>query len=468
MSAGKEALKSDDPAVIKNARGKIKVQVTIAFKKLEGLLAKKDDRFDHDEISELEVTKYHKKLKDNYELFESLHQRYCFMRPVFDNEAKELEEQQTDFEYFDETEQKYDNLIKLYAEYTDNLNKYKDEKKKVAKLESEVAALTLKVPNLKKQFDFDLVGYHACVNSAVTKLKVFTDKLKTGVCDVAFPADKIYDEVKEIYQSIKKSFKDLSEAMNMKGVEIKVTAPDFSYEQESAKINDLLTDLQTAINTIKISKSKSGSADLSTSSSRAEPSAVKVAKIDSIKFSGQPRDFADFYKEFCSVIVPHRIKAEIGIYLRQAIPEQYRHLLDNIELDSWEDMMEVLKEKFGTSKLVTSNVLADLRKIKTITNDKGFVEFVEKVERAERNMKAIGLLDQLSNAAVLNELEAKLPQVFYMDWGRKVEAGKLNKGHPSVKFTSFMEFLKSCKILLRIFLFPKIPWLDLLFKLILL
>ena len=55
MSAGKEALKSDDPAVIKNARGKIKVQVTIAFKKLEGLLAKKDDRFDHDQISELEV-----------------------------------------------------------------------------------------------------------------------------------------------------------------------------------------------------------------------------------------------------------------------------------------------------------------------------------------------------------------------------------------------------------------------------
>ena len=108
-------------------------------------------------------------------------------------------------------------------------------------------------------------------------------------------------------------------------------------------------------------------------------------------------------------------------------------------------MMEAIKEKFGTSKLVTGNVLADLRKIKAISSDKGFVEFVEKVQRAERNMKAIGLLNQLSNAAILNELENKLPHVFYIDWGKKVEAEQLNKGHPSVKFTAFMEFLKSCK-----------------------
>ena len=80
-------------------------------------------------------------------------------------------------------------------------------------------------------------------------------------------------------------------------------------------------------------------------------------------------------------------------------------------------MMTVLKDKFGTSKLVNGNVLADLGKIKPITSDLGFVEFVEKVQRAERNIRAINLLDQLSNAAVLSELEGKLPQILFIEWG---------------------------------------------------
>ena len=46
---------------------------------------------------------------------------------------------------------------------------------------------------------------------------------------------------------------------------------------------------------------------------------------------------------------------------------------------------------------------------------------VERVQRAERNMRAIDLIDKLSNSAVLNELESKLPQIFCIDWGKKIE-----------------------------------------------
>ena len=151
MSSGREALKSDEPSIVKNARGKIKVQVTIALKKLEGLLNKKDGKFDHDQISELEISKYQKRLKDNFDLFDNLHQRYCFLRPVCADEDTEMKEQQVDFDYFDETEIKYDALINLHAEYSESLVKYKDNKKKMAKLESDVAALTLKVPTLRKK-----------------------------------------------------------------------------------------------------------------------------------------------------------------------------------------------------------------------------------------------------------------------------------------------------------------------------
>ena len=74
----------------------------------------------------------------------------------------------------------------------------------------------------------------------------------------------------------------------------------------------------------------------------------------------------------------------MGVYLRQAVPTQHRHLLDDTELVNWHEMMSVLKDKFGTSKLVAGNVLTDLRGIRPITSDGGFVNFVEKVQRANR------------------------------------------------------------------------------------
>ena len=115
------------------------------------------------------------------------------------------------------------------------------------------------------------------------------------------------------------------------------------------KVNDLLTDLLSAANLIETSKSKckSESSRGTNISSKFEPSAVKISKINSIKFSGEARDFSDFYKEFTSVIVPHRSSAEIGVYLKQAVPNQHRHLLDNIELNDWNAMMEALKENLG-------------------------------------------------------------------------------------------------------------------------
>ena len=78
-------------------------------------MKKVDGQFNHDQISELEVNKYNQRLKDNYDLFDSLHQRYCFLRPVNHDEEKEIKEQETDFEYFEDTENKYDALANLYV-----------------------------------------------------------------------------------------------------------------------------------------------------------------------------------------------------------------------------------------------------------------------------------------------------------------------------------------------------------------
>ena len=50
----------------------------IDIRKIEGLLIKDDDKFDHKQISEEDVNNYQKKLQDLYDLFENFHQRYFY------------------------------------------------------------------------------------------------------------------------------------------------------------------------------------------------------------------------------------------------------------------------------------------------------------------------------------------------------------------------------------------------------
>ena len=93
------------------------------------------------------------------------------------------------------------------------MDKLKVEKEKDAKVKADLAALAIKVPLLKKKFELDLVLYNACANSASTKMKLFLDDKRKGVVDETFPADKIYNEVKEKFQTATSSYRDLEEAM---------------------------------------------------------------------------------------------------------------------------------------------------------------------------------------------------------------------------------------------------------------
>ena len=89
MSVGQEALKSNDPGEVKFARGKIKIQVSKALNKLEPVLVKEGDGgFDLNKIVESEVTRQFNKLKQVFELFENLHQRYCYLRAVGEDDVK--------------------------------------------------------------------------------------------------------------------------------------------------------------------------------------------------------------------------------------------------------------------------------------------------------------------------------------------------------------------------------------------
>ena len=143
---------------------------------------------------------------------------------------------------------------------------------------------------------------------------------------------------------------------------------------------------------------------------------IKLNMPDPIKFSGHPRDFAAFKRDFEAIIVPNRSAADIGLYLKQAVPPKDSHILANVELENYKEMMNILSSKFGCTRKVVDCIITDIDKLKIVTTDKMFVDYVEKLERINRDVSTIKITDEIANATVISKLEAKLPVIIYKDW----------------------------------------------------
>ena len=80
-------------------------------------------------------------------------------------------------------------------------------------------------------------------------------------------------------------------------------------------------------------------------SSQVKSSLVKLQKLSCPKFSGSPRDFGHFKRDFMELVkVPGRADIEIGSNLKNAVPEKYLHLISHLSTSDHEGMMDVLEK----------------------------------------------------------------------------------------------------------------------------
>ena len=107
--------------------------------------------------------------------------------------------------------------------------------------------------------------------------------------------------------------------------------------------------------------------------------------------------------------------------------------------------MEILTKKFGASWLVVDDVVSQIKKLKVVTTDRGFVEYVEKLEKIQRDLIALNIIEEIANSTVLGELESKLPTLIRIDWSKVVTEEELNRKTSKDKFKEFMGFLKKAK-----------------------
>ena len=435
MVTVEEALTSDDPKVVKRLRGTTSAQITCDVNLLNKELSKKlGEEFVLDKISHQLIRVQKKKLTDHFEVIQKLHDRYICIRDEGDNVESEEKLVEQDISYMEQVTMKVCPIL-------DEIQKYEDALTYTTKLKS-----LIKTNNdardacLKSKADF-MVVYNK-INSEVIRIESYDDKSdlkKNGIQNL--PTESLIRSISAAFNEVKKSCKKLNDSSKEAGLKDIESKPEFGYEDE----HDKYMDLEVKLNTYELMKLPTHLNPEGDPPAATKATPLKINKPDNLAFSGNARDFAPFKRDFLAIVVPHRDASQIGIYLKQAVPEKHKYLIANKDLHDWRGMLDILEDELASHKIVIDQTVAEIEKMRIPSTDKAFVELVESLEKIERDLTTLEQLGEIANTSVLSKLESKLPHQISHDWAQKVVREKLSKKSSNEKFVQFMSFLKECK-----------------------
>ena len=112
-----EAISSGDPDVIKKRRSTIQGGMTKIRNRLEKLLTKSSDKFNHDTIKRLHVQRDHADLEKNLENFKIIDEAYQHHRQVGKDATEEEAIVKEQEEHYDEVVDKVYETLQLVADY---------------------------------------------------------------------------------------------------------------------------------------------------------------------------------------------------------------------------------------------------------------------------------------------------------------------------------------------------------------
>ena len=436
-----EALKSSNPDSVKVTRSTVKGSITRSIKRLEAILVCTLDNgteFDHEAINKMEAKELYEKVQKSSSIFQELHDRYCEVRSKEADQSVEQTVVQAEEDYVNEVLDRIYSLYGIYDKYNRSYVKFEQKK-------AEIDAIPFREEQLsafKEEF----------INAKEVAMKLSAEENEE-----IKPAEYTKTALTQAFNNLVAGSKLAKAGFRARGDDESSYGVVVDYSKEQREMTDLALKLEKIILTQKVNEDRersslalaAGETSIHNSTMRdtvTKHSIIKMNKIECPKFSGYPRDYAQFKKEFEAVVaVPGRQDNEVGVQLRNAVPRRFVHLVNNFELADWKGMLKALTAEFGASYLVVDDVVAQIERIKPVVNDKSFLDFVEKLEKIQRDLKALDLIEEIANSAMIGKLEAKLPHLVYRDWSKDVIATDLNNKPSKLKFEKLMEFLTLTK-----------------------
>ena len=391
---------NDDLNKLKKARSSKKRAVTISYNILEQHDILENGLSDQDKVT-------YERLKMEFGIFAASHDDYI-------NGLEETDGYQDDADW------------KTSATY------YNDVHKKVYDME-----LKVQLASVREKFEEDFEIYKIARTKVHKTKSKFNDKSdedlkKSENVDIYLESlDEEYQNLNDKYDRLWRSVKEVTKVCKSlkRNVKLETEAIEFDASLEDVTdAHDALLRLRSAVRAQTVEKEQvrenilarervvTAAQDHARDRNAARPSAVKLDKVENLKFNGEYRSWSSFVKEFKLLVYPDRSAVDIGVRIKQAIPTRFKHLLDNIEIHKYEEMMETLEAKFGNKHHIISSCCNEIENMTKPATDEAFITMTEKLENIQRDCVAVGLEKELDHSEVVKKVVARLPDLVKSKW----------------------------------------------------
>ena len=90
--------------------------------------------------------------------------------------------------------------------------------------------------------------------------------------------------------------------------------------------------------------------------------------------------------------------------------------------DGVTDMLNRLDIKYGDPCKIMESIVSQIHRFKKLETDdlKRIIQFVDILEKVYRDLKSLGLENEIANANTASIIEHKLPRTIQMEWYREI------------------------------------------------
>ena len=157
--------------------------------------------------------------------------------------------------------------------------------------------------------------------------------------------------------------------------------------------------------------------DESPSGIQHKPYGLKLQPMPLPKFKGDIREYPRFKDDFTNQVVPSVTVAQQPYVLKSCMEGYPLEIVKNVD-HSISEMWKRLDEVYAVPSKVIDVIMKDIKRLTPVKKkeNKKFVQLVDIVEKAYRDLNRLNLQNQISNASTVSMIEEKLPPDILEKW----------------------------------------------------
>ena len=172
---------------------------------------------------------------------------------------------------------------------------------------------------------------------------------------------------------------------------------------------------------------------------------VKIERMKLAVFKGDIRKYPEFKREFIKYIQPQCQTEELPFVLKGYLDEIVKEEVNNVG-DVYAEMWKRLDMKYGNIGKLVDPILSDVKKLSPNNSHPSEVlKMINTVEKAWRDLKALGQANELCNSTTISIIEQAMSQQMKNEWIKLIASKAFDSGK---KFLSLLEFVRDwrCRI----------------------